>query len=123
MFVTSSRPKILVVEDEPIVRNLIVDVLTRQGWLVFEADTATEAHIVCSALKDEQIDLVIIADEPSPPVSRELADKIAAGCPKAKVLRLSAMPALELSSGFLQKPFTSGQLMNAVDSLLNPRTQ
>jgi hypothetical protein len=56
-------------------------------------------------------------------VSRELADKIAAGCPKAKVLRLSAMPALELSSGFLQKPFTSGQLMNAVDSLLNPRTQ
>jgi DNA-binding response OmpR family regulator len=123
VFVTSSRPKILVVEDEPIVRNLIVDVLTRQGWLVFEADTATEAHIVCSALKDEQIDLVIIADEPSPPASRELADRIVTGCPKAKVLRLSAMPALALSSGFLQKPFTTGQLMNAVDSLLNPRTQ
>jgi DNA-binding response OmpR family regulator len=123
VFVTSSRPKILVVEDEPIVRNLIVDVLTRQGWLVFEADTATEAHIVCSALKDEQIDLVIIADEPSPPVNRELADRIVAGCPKAKVLRLSAMPGLELNGGFLQKPFTTGQLMNAVDSLLNPRTQ
>ena len=48
---TSSRPTILVVEDEPIVRNLIVDVLTRQGWLVFEADTATEARIVCGALE------------------------------------------------------------------------
>jgi DNA-binding response OmpR family regulator len=121
--VTSSRPTILVVEDEPIVRNLIVDALTRQGWLVFEADTATEAHIVCSALKDEQIDLVIVADEPSPPASRELAARIATGCPKAKILRLSAMPALELSGSFLQKPFTTGQLMNAVESLLNPRTQ
>jgi DNA-binding response OmpR family regulator len=123
VFVTSGRPTILVVEDEPIVRNLTVDVLTRQGWLVFEADTPTEAHIVCSALKDEQIDLVIVADDPSTPASRELVDRIVAGCPKAKVLRLSAMPTLALSSGFLQKPFTPGQLMNAVESLLNPRTQ
>jgi DNA-binding response OmpR family regulator len=60
------RPIILVVEDEPIVRNLIVDLLTRQGWLVFEADTAAEARIVCGALKDEQLDLLIVADESSP---------------------------------------------------------
>jgi DNA-binding response OmpR family regulator len=119
----TSRPTILVVEDEPVVRNLIVDVLTRQGWLVFEADTASEAQIVCSALKDEQIDLVIVADETPPAAGLHLADRIVAGCPNAKILRLSPMPVLALASGFLQKPFTTGQLMNAVDSLLNPRTQ
>jgi DNA-binding response OmpR family regulator len=121
--VTSSRPTILVVDDEPIARNLIVDVLTRQGWLVFEADTVTEAQIVCSALKDERLDLLIIADGLSPDSGRDLADRILAGCPNAKVLRLSAMPALVPGSGFLLKPFTTGQLMNAVDSMLNPRTQ
>ncbi len=120
---TSSRPKILVVEDEPIVRNLIVDVLTRKGWLVFEADTAAEAQIVCSALKDEQIDLVIVADPSSPSADDAFANRVAAGCPNAKILRLSPVPALGMSTGFLQKPFTTGQLMNAVDSLLNPRTQ
>ena len=120
---TSNRPTILVVEDEPIVRNLIVDVLTRQGWLVFEADTATEAQIVCSALKDERIDLLIVADELSPGSGRDLADRVLVGCPNAKVLRLSVMPALVFGSGFLQKPFTTGQLMNAVDSMLHPRTQ
>jgi DNA-binding response OmpR family regulator len=121
--VTSSRPTILVVEDEPIVRNLIVDVLTRQGWRVFEADTATEAQIVCSALKDEQLDLLIVADELSPARGRELADRIREGCPNVEVLYLSDAQAPVSVGNFLQKPFTTGQLMTAVESLLNPRTQ
>jgi DNA-binding response OmpR family regulator len=121
--VTSSRRTILVVEDEPIVRNLIVDVFSRQGWLVFEADTATEAEIVCNALKGEQLDLLIVADELSPTTGHELADRILSGCPNAKILHLSAQPAVVSSSDFLQKPFTTGQLRNAVESLLNPRTQ
>ena len=123
MSVTSSRPTILVVEDEPIVRNLIVDALTREGWLVFEADTATEAQIVCSALRDEPLDLLIVADELSTTTGRELAERILAGCPNAKILHLSARAALAPGSSFLQKPFTVGQLMNAVESLLHPRMQ
>jgi DNA-binding response OmpR family regulator len=119
----TSRPIILVVEDEPIVRNLIVDVLTRQGWLVFEADTATEAQIVCGALKDQQLDLLIVADGLAPMTGHELADRILSGCPNAKILHLSTAPTLAPGGGFLQKPFTTGQLMNAVESLLNPRTQ
>lgn len=119
----SNRPTILVVEDEPIVRNLIVDVLTRKGWLVFEADTATEAQIVCQALKDEQLDLLIVADELSPITGRELSARILAGCPNAKVLHLSAAPTLVLDSTFLQKPFTTGQLVNAVETLMHPRKQ
>lgn len=119
----SNMPTILVVEDDPIVRNLIVDALTRQGWLVFEADTATEAQIVCSALKDEPLDLLIVADELPPTTGRVLAERIVASCPNVKILHLSARPALVLGSGFLQKPFTIGQLMNAVEGLLHPRTQ
>jgi len=90
---------------------------------VFEADTAAEAQIVCNALKDEQLDLLIVADELAGSTGHALGERILAGCPNAKVLHLSTMPSLVLSSGFLQKPFTTGQLMNAVQSLLHPRTQ
>jgi two-component system, OmpR family, KDP operon response regulator KdpE len=121
--VISNMPTILVVEDDPIVRNLIVDVLTRRGWVVFEADTATEAQIVCNALSDESLDLLIVDDGLSPMKAQELANRIVADCPNAKILNLSAGPALVLGSGFLQKPFTIGQLMNAVESLLHPRMQ
>jgi two-component system KDP operon response regulator KdpE len=121
--VTSNRPTILVVEDDPIVRNLIVDVLTRRGWLVFEADTATEAQIVCSALKDEPLNLLIVAEELSTTTGRELAERILLGCPNAKILHLSERAALAPGSSFLQKPFTVGQLMTAVESVLYPRTQ
>jgi DNA-binding response OmpR family regulator len=121
--VTSGRPTILVVEDEPIIRNLIVDVLSRHGWLVFEADTATEALIVCRALKEEQLDLLIVADKLSLVNGHELADRVLAGCPNVKTLHLSAVPTLAPGGAFLQKPFTTGQLMNAVESLLNPRMQ
>lgn len=120
---TFRRPTILVVEDEPIVRNLIVDVLTRQGWLVFEADTSGEAQTVCSALKDEPLDLLIVAEHISPLTGPQLAEKILAHCPNAKILHLSANQAATAGGGSLQKPFTTGQLMNAVESLMRPRTQ
>lgn len=119
----SNRPTILVVEDDPIIRNLIVDILTRQGWVVFEADTAAEAQIVCNALKDERLDLLIVDDQVSEPTDRGPADRVLAGWPHAKILRLSAAPALMPGSGYLKKPFTSGQLILAVESLLHPRTQ
>jgi DNA-binding response OmpR family regulator len=121
--VNSNRPTILVVEDEPITRNLIVDVLTRQGWLVFEADTVTEAQIVCSALNDERIDVLIVAEEAFSSPDGDFADRILTACPGVKILHLSAAPSLEPGSSYLQKPFTGGQLMDAVESLLRPRTQ
>ena len=120
---TFRRPTILVVEDEPIVRNLIVDVLTRQGWLVFEADTSGEAQTICGALKDEPLDLLIVAEHLSPMTGRQLAERILANCPNAKILQLGADQAATPAGGSLQKPFTAGQLMNAVESLMRPRTQ
>lgn len=117
-----SKPTILVVEDDPVVRNTIVDVLSRQGWLVFEADTAAEAQTVCKALQDEQLDLLIVADELNDSKGSDLANRIRAGCPKAQILHLSLKPSLVRVNGFLQKPFTTGQLVNAVENLLNPRT-
>jgi CheY-like chemotaxis protein len=124
-------PTILVVDDEPIVRNLIVHVLSRQGFVVFEADSATEALIVCRALKDEPLDLLITDHALQGTTGRALANRISESCPNVKVLQLStgAHSALKMQdallpgSSFLQKPFTPGQLVNAVQNVLNQRTQ
>jgi two-component system, cell cycle sensor histidine kinase and response regulator CckA len=124
-------PVILVVEDDPIVRNLAVRALTERGFRVFEADTAAEALIVCRSLTNQTIDLVITDHTLAQTTGRELAEQILAECAKVKILQLSAWPfsrmqeenALVPGSSFLQKPFSGAQLITAVESILTPRTQ
>ena len=124
-------PTILVVEDDPIARNLIVQVLTGLGFRVFEADTAAEAWIVCRSMRDHSLDMVIAAHALPQTTGREVAERIADLCPDVKVLQISALPyqrmqdenALLPGSSFLQKPFTSGQLATTVQSILTPRKQ
>ena len=124
-------PTILVVEDDPITRNFIVHVLTGEGYRVFEADTAAEAVIVCDAVKNHSLD-VLITDHSLPTTSgRELAERIMQSCPDVKVLHLSVWPFTRMQeedglvpgSSFLQKPFTGGQLMTVVQSLLTQTMQ
>jgi hypothetical protein len=66
---------------------------------------------------------LIVDDGVSEPTDSEPADRVLAGWPLAKILHLSAAPALLPGSGYLQKPFTSGQLIDAVASLVRPRMQ
>jgi CheY-like chemotaxis protein len=122
---------ILVVEDDPIARNFMVQVLTGQGLRVFEADTAAEALTVCSALKDQALDLVI-ADHVLPNTTvRNLAERILEFCPHVKIIHVSAFTFSRMEqenelvpgSSFLQKPFTGDQLINLVQQTLNPRKQ
>jgi two-component system, cell cycle sensor histidine kinase and response regulator CckA len=124
-------PTILVVENDPITPNFIVHVLTGQGYRVFEADTAVEAVIVCDALKDRTLDLLIADHALANTSGRELAERVMQSCPKIKVLHLSVWPysrmqeenGLVPGSSFLQKPFTGGQLTAVVQSLLTNKTQ
>ena len=124
-------PTILVVDDEPIVRNLIVHVLSRQGFVVFEADSANEALTICRTLKDERLDLLITDHALQGTTGRALADRISESCPNVKVLHLStgAHSVLKKEDGllpgssFLQKPFTPGQLISVVQSVLSRQTQ
>ncbi len=122
---------ILVVEDDPIIRNLVVRILSQKGQLVFEADNANEALIICRGLRNESLDLVITEHRLRDVTGREVATQILEHCPNIKVLHLSTWPynvmeregGLLPGSSFLQKPFTAGQLVEAVELTLNPRTQ
>jgi two-component system, cell cycle sensor histidine kinase and response regulator CckA len=122
---------ILVVADEPITRNMIVHVLTGRGFRVYEADSEAETEILCKSLGSEAFDLVIADHHVASTTGRALAERVLKSCPGAKVLQLSilsfhdmqAQDALVGDGGFLQRPFSPEQLLDAVRAALDPRTQ
>ena len=121
-------PKILVVEADAIVRNLMIRVLSRQGVTVYEAATAEEALVLCKSLNDEPLDLVIADHQTS---GRQITERILGECTNTKILQISGWPfemmqkeqGLLPGSSFLQKPFTATKLLETVETLLSPRTQ
>jgi len=120
-------PSILVVEADPLVRNLMIRVLSHHGFTVYEAADAAEALSLCKSCAGK-IDL-LIADHATS--GRDVTDQMLVACPATKVLHISGWPfetiqeqnALIPGSSFLKKPFSAVELANSVQALLSPRTQ
>jgi DNA-binding NtrC family response regulator len=117
---------ILLVEDEPAVRELTRLVLAGQGYSVVEAPNPEEAERLCENGKAE-IHL-LLTDVVMPGVSgHELAKRITARLPKIKVLYMSGYTHNVIASGgmldrgiaFLQKPFTPATLIDKVRDVLD----
>jgi PAS domain S-box-containing protein len=117
---------ILLVEDEPAVRELTRLVLAGQGYSVVEAVNPEEAESLCEKGSGE-IHL-LLTDVVMPGVSgHELAKRITALRPKIKVLYMSGYTHNVIASGgmldrgiaFLQKPFTPATLIDKVRDVLD----
>jgi DNA-binding NtrC family response regulator len=124
-------PTVLIVDDDPIVRNVARLALARSGHAVIDANGAAEASTLCRSLGDQQIDLLIIDHRLMPGVGREVAENILTLCPALKVLVISGWPYHQVQEedgippggSFLQKPFTPQQLLSTVQRVLFPSTQ
>ncbi len=119
---------ILVVEDEPSVRNLAVRVLERQGYEVLEAGDGAEALEVAAA-SGCPIDL-LLSDLVMPGMGgRELARRMRSLRPDTVILLMSGyddeMVAGQIAEGddFLPKPFTPADLIGRVAQLLGARQE
>jgi two-component system cell cycle sensor histidine kinase/response regulator CckA len=104
---------IMVVEDDEIVRQLVVLILKRRGYTVLDVGRANQALMLCQSYRS-QIDL-ILTDllMPGGTDGRELAEQATKIRPEIRVLLMSgyATDALVLygvadGAPFLQKPFT-----------------
>jgi two-component system cell cycle sensor histidine kinase/response regulator CckA len=117
---------ILLVEDEPAVRELTRMVLAAQGYSVVEALNSEDAERL-SETHGTQIHL-LLTDVVMPGLSgRELARRITARHPKMKVLYMSGYTqnviagggTLETGIAFLQKPFAPATLVEKVRDVLD----
>jgi signal transduction histidine kinase len=119
---------ILLVEDDPSVRNLVRDELRKLGYRVLEAKNGVEACLVATQ-QTGALDL-LLTDVVMPGMGgRELAQHLSVIKPDLKILFISGYiddvglhaGHEEGSSSFLQKPFTPEALARAVRELLDTR--
>lgn len=116
---------ILLVEDEEIVRNLVYEILSEQGYIVLIAQTGNEATSICKRYKGE-IDLMV-TDIIIPDMNGyELYKKARIIHPKMRVLYMSGYTGedimteeeLKKITPFLQKPFSPKKLLLKVQEIL-----
>lgn len=117
--------RVLVVEDEEIVRSLARRLLQKQGYEVVEAVDGNEAWQLCET-KNLSFDLVL-TDVVMPGMSGpRLIDKLRASRPDVKVIYMSGYVDEELEQDalgqpdtcFIQKPFSVGALLDLIQNLL-----
>jgi PAS domain S-box-containing protein len=120
-----SAVKVLVIDDEDIVRNLAKAVLERQGYSVLSAEEG-EKGLQQLASCPEEVALVLLDLSMPGLSSEETLRRLRAMHPSIKVLLFSGYGAAEALrsfegaglSGFLQKPFTAQELADRVNALI-----
>ncbi|HXM16776.1 MAG TPA: ATP-binding protein, partial [Candidatus Eremiobacteraceae bacterium] len=124
----SGRETILLVEDEPELRELTRTVLAARGYNVIEAMSAEGAERLASDRRDGAKIHLLLTDVIMPGVSgRELAKRVTARQPSVRVLYMSGYTynviaengTLERGVAFLQKPFTPSALVEKVREVLD----
>ncbi len=120
------RETVLLVEDDPVVRDLIRRILVRYAYRVLEASSGPEALEVCRN-HDAPIDLVL-TDVVMPQMSgRELIEELVTVRPDLRVLYMSGYSSeavvrhgmLDKYTPFLQKPFTPDTLARKLREILD----
>lgn len=119
---------ILAVDDESMIRQLMVAALKKKGYHVLEASNGTEALELIEQHKGA-IDL-LVTDVVMPRIGgAELARRLRETRPNAAVLMVTGCSEQMVTgtsvstadAGILQKPFRSMDLVNRVHELLQPR--
>jgi two-component system, chemotaxis family, chemotaxis protein CheY len=122
-YATPARGRILVADDEPMIRNLNAEVLSDAGYQV---DVAEDGAVAWAALQTYHYDL-LITDNNMPNVSGlELITKLtAAGLTLPVIMATGCLPEEEFArSPWLQpavallKPYTLRELLGAVRKIL-----
>lgn len=119
-----SRPRVLVVDDEPIVRRIAAQILTAAGFDVLTAVDGQEAYAIASHL-DAELSLVL-TDVRMPNMDGvELGRALAALRPGLPVLYMSgfgppASTAQIPATAFIEKPFLPDHLLEGVRRVLPP---
>ena len=116
---------VLVVEDEPRVRQLVAKVLRRRGFVVLEAE---DAEAALRLFGDQAPDItLLLTDLVMPGMNgQELADSLAAAHPQLKVIFMSGFSEDELAvrgladmgAAYITKPFSPDVLTMIVEGVL-----
>ena len=123
----ASRKTILLAEDESLLRELGETILRQAGYRVVTAPGAEELRSLVSEYSD-RVDL-LLTDVIMPGLGgQELVALVKRRWPDIRILYMSGYSSEEIDNldrdaGFLQKPFTPGELMKKIDDLFNAKAR
>ena len=115
---TPGRPVVLIVEDEPLVRSLEVDILQEAGFRVIEAKNADEAFELLKRRPDVKVVFTDV-DMPGSIDGFEFARLVAQGWPEVGVVVTSGKTApgpgdMPEGAAFMRKPYRSDDVVRQV---------
>ncbi len=124
------RERLLLVEDDEVVRDFAAEALRRQGYDVVEAAGPLEALAIAEEIGEQLAGLVTDVIMPDM-TGRELADTLTALYPQLAVLYVSGYAASAIEeenllgpgTSFLSKPFSVRALADKVREVLDGRAQ
>ncbi len=116
-------PRILVVDDDPEMRALLLDVLSNEGYEVVEAKDGTEAVL---ALRARKFDVILMDKNMPGPSGLDLLPGFRRVCPWSPIIMMTAfgdvpsyMEAVEKGAvEYLFKPFRMEELKAAIAKAL-----
>jgi CheY-like chemotaxis protein len=116
------QPVVLLVEDEPLVRTLQVDVLREAGFWVVEAQDADEAFETLKRRGDVRLVLTDV-DMPGSLDGFEFARLVAQGWPEVGVLVISGKAApkegdMPANAIFMAKPIRPAALVEQIEQIM-----
>lgn len=120
---SSNGATILLAEDEGLLRELGETILRLHGYKVLSAPGAPELRSLVAEFPDN-VDL-LLTDIVMPGITgQELVGIVKRRWPKVRILYMSGYSNEEIDNldgeaGFLQKPFTPGELMEKITEVLN----
>jgi len=126
----TSNGRVLVVDDEPDVRNVIKRILTKAGYDVIEAEDGEKAIEAINEGENPVLLNVIISDIRMPKMNGiEAINYFQQQWPRVPIIVLTGIPDMEMAIGFLKKgvvdylvkPVEKEKLMNAVAKALGQR--
>jgi CheY-like chemotaxis protein len=109
-----SPKRILIVDDEPSIGRVLMDLLTLEGHHPIVAQTGSEAIELC---KERQFDLVFLDFQLAEMTGDLVLTMIRRSNPKQRIVLMSGhklSPAMDNSEHCLRKPFTAQVIRDAI---------
>jgi CheY-like chemotaxis protein len=114
-----SKPKVLVVDDDPVVLHLVAYALSSRGFEVYALSSPVQALQLTKTIL--YLDMLVSDVNMLEMSGPELVTKIKQVCPTVAVVMMSADlagPELPGGVGFIGKPFTLTDLYSVVEKAL-----
>lgn len=121
----SSPPVILIVDDEPLLRMLAVEMVEEAGYVALEAEDADAAITIL----ESRLDIVLLLTDVNMPGSMDglkLAHAVRNRWPPVKIIVVSGQMKLSesdlpLDSRFFSKPYHAATMISELRSLVGPK--